>query len=145
MRTIAATIALCTLTACGGCPPTTPDAGPDGPFGRVRARAVTGGFEVELVGLTRPIRAVQIPLTLSGAEATSASAAGTPLHDVVEAGLDTPKAAFTLVVADARGVPLDDGTIAFVATTGAGSVTFGDAEAVDELGAKQTLAADGAP
>jgi hypothetical protein len=143
MKTLLAALMLCSLAACGGCPPSGADAGPDGPFGQVRARAVTGGFDVELVSLERPVRAVQIEILLDGANATAAAASGTLLHDLVEGGLDAPKATFVLVVGDTRGILLDEGVIARVSTTGPGSVTFGAMTAVDETGAKQTLTSDG--
>jgi hypothetical protein len=143
MRMLLVAALLASFAGCGGCPTTDSDAGPEAPFGRVRARAVTGGFDVELFALERPLRAVQIAITLEGASATAASASGTLLHDLVEAGLETPKTDFVLVVGDTRGILLDEGAIARISTTGAGSVTFGDVIAVDETGSKRTLSSGG--
>jgi hypothetical protein len=109
----------------------------------VQARAVTGGFELVLSDLERPLRTLSVDVTLGGgATATRAEAAGAVAHDLVEAGLDVPRSAFTVVVADTRRIPLDNGAVARVDVSGAGSVVLAEAKAIDDQGTAVVLSLD---
>lgn len=111
--------------------------------GTLTARPVTGGFELVLNDLDRPLRTLSVAVVLgAGATATRVEAAGPVAHDLIEAGLDAPRSAFTVVVADTRRIPLDDGAIARVDVDGAGSVTLTAASAVDDQGASIELTVD---
>lgn len=130
------------LVAAFGCDCTTPsgDAGV-GDGGRVLARpAEGGGVEILLADLDTPLRTLQVDVRLDGAEATDVVPAGPVAFNVLEAALDAPRAQLTLVVADTRRLPLGEGPVARLVTTGDASVTLSNALAIDDDGERRTLA-----
>ncbi len=109
--------------------------------GRVLARAAEGGgVEIVLADLTTPLRTLQVDVVLTGAEATGVVAAGPVAFNLLEAALDEPRAQLTLVVADTRRLPLNNGAIARLVTTGDAEVTLSNALAVDDDGERRALA-----
>lgn len=131
-----------TLVAAFGCTctPPTGDAGViDG--GRVLARAAEGGgVEIVLADLATPLRTLQVDVVLTGGQATEVVAAGPVAFNVLQAGLDSPRADLTLVVADTRRLPLNNGPVARLVTSGEVQVTLSNAIAVDDDGERRTLA-----
>lgn len=128
---VAAAFAACT---CEGPPPPPPDEN----VGRITAVAVEGGFELRLSDLERPVRSLQVDVTLEGARATAAETVGG--SDVLEAGLDAPKDDFTVVVGDTRRLNLPASAVARVTTDAAPSaITLSRALAVDDAGARRTV------
>lgn len=121
--------------ACGPCTPGPTDAGTDA-AGTVQARVLDdGSVEVRLDNLRASLRTLQVDVSLTGTAATAVEPAGPVSHDLLEAGLSSPRASFTLVVADTRRVPLTDGAVARLVTGAApGQVTLAAAQAVDADG-----------
>lgn len=124
---------------CGG--PGGEDGGPSG-AGVVVARAVEGGFELSLEGLDAPLRALQVEVSLRGTRATRLAPAGEVEHDVLEAGLDEPKAELIAVIADTRRLLLTEGAVARIETEGGGEISLGEALAVDDEGRRRALAVE---
>ncbi len=139
------TFLLSSVLFAAGCPDgcTPPPDPPVEGAGTLTARPVTGGFELVLADLDRPLRTLSVEVTLGGgASATRAESAGAVAHDLVEAGLQTSRSSFTVVVADTRRIALDDGAIARVDVDGSGSVTLSQAAAVDDQGDLVQLTVD---
>lgn len=130
------------LVGAFGCectPPATDGGVADG--GRVFARAVEGGgLEIVLDDLPTPLRTLQVDIALTGGEATDVVSAGAVAFNILEAALDAPRADLTLVVADTRRLPLNNGAIARLVTSGDAEATLTNAFAVDDDGERRTLA-----
>jgi hypothetical protein len=141
LRAVCAAAALLVAPACTpSCEPPPPVTGD--PAGTITTRPVQGGFELVLGALARPLTAVQVDVEVTGARAVRIVAAGAVAHDVLEAGLDQPKASFTAVVSDVRRLPLVEGAIAKIETDAPNSEVaprLTEAVAVDETGARRTL------
>lgn len=98
-----------------------------------------------LASLSAPLRAVQVDVSVSGGQARAASGVGP--WDVVEAGLSAttanpgggPKDRFTLVVADTRRLPVNDGAFAQIVVDEGATVTLSHAVAVDANGTRRPI------
>lgn len=118
---------------CVGPPTTTPPT----PVGNIRSVVADDGVDLVLANLEQPLRALQVDVEVTGASATTLIAIGD--YDLVEGGLDQPKASFTAVVSDTRRLPLHDGAVAHITLNGNGSVSLQNAAAVDADGNKRPL------
>lgn len=138
------------LPACGGsCTEGPSDAGPVEAQGVLRVIIPVGGsveegsLQVRLAELAAPLRAVQVDMQLSGAQAVEAGPAGQVAHDVIEANLSQPRSTLTLVVSDSRRIPLTDGPIAALETDRAVSeVVLSRALGIDADGQRVELAVE---
>jgi hypothetical protein len=92
---------------------------------------------------------LQVDVVISGGRASAAT--GTGPWDVVEAGLAPsaanpdggPRDRFTLVVADTRRLPVNDGGLARLVIDDGANVTLSNAFAVDATGVRRPLTVGG--
>ena len=87
------------------------------------------------------LRSVQVDVAVAGGTAQAITGVG---HDLVEAGLgEGQKSAFTVVVADTRRLPVNNGALARLTVDGGASLTLSNAVVVDSSGARHTLSTGG--
>jgi hypothetical protein len=143
-RTLAALVlGVVALSACPRDPPPPPPV--TDAVGSIRVDVAGALATVSLAGLQAPLRALEVDVQVSGGRATAARAAGA--HDLVEAGLVAsaanpgggPRDRFTLVVADTRRLPLNDGACAQLTLDDGATVALRSAVAVDVNGRKRPL------
>ena len=94
-------------------------------------------------GVAGSLRAVQVDVVVAGGQASAVDGLG---HDLVEAGLAAenggPKSSFTVVVADTRRLPVNNGGVARLTIDDGATVTLSNAFAIDAAGAKRALTTD---
>ncbi len=116
----------------------------EGAAGRLAVTSEGATATVTVAGLSRGVRAVQIDVEVSGGQASALAPARA--WDLVEAGLaDGPRSSFTVVIADTRRLPIDNGALAQLTITDGARVALRNAVAVDDSGARQTLSVEPAP
>lgn len=94
---------------------------------------------ITLSGVSGSLRSLQTAVSVAGG---TASAVDGFSHDLVEAGLETgdgAKSSFTVVVADTRRLPVNNGPVARLTISDGATVTLSNAVAVDAAGTKRTL------
>ena len=129
-----------------GCPPP-PEPPPSGgdAVGSIRVDVAGAEATVVLAELEAPLRALEVDVRVSGGVASAARAIGP--YDLVEAGLQAgptnpaggPRDRFTLVVADTRRLPINDGPCARLTVDAGADVTLLAARAVDANGRKRPV------
>ncbi len=147
MRLHATAIALI-MTALSGCscdPP--PDDPPAPQPGTISVNVNGDTATISISDLPRALRALQVDVAVSGGQASAVSAPGG--HDLVEAGLDAEdggaKAQFTVVVADTRRLPINNGAVARLSVDSGAQVTLRNPVAIDENGAQLQMRIGSAP
>jgi hypothetical protein len=140
MRLLALTTALLAcLHGCSCDPP--PDPPPSARPGSVSVVVDGGTATVSVAGLPRALRAFQVDVDVSGGQASAVTASGG--HDLVEAGLAPEdggaKNLFTLVVADTRRLPINNGAVARLTVDSGAEVTLRNPSAIDEQGNRQEM------
>lgn len=138
-------IASCALLAatilssctCGGPEPEPQPAA----IGRIGVSVDGPTATVQLSGLSRSLRSLQVDIDVADGRASAVAPTGA--WDLVEAGLaDGPKAAFTAVVTDSRRLPINNGDILQVTMDVGARIRLRNAIAIDDVGARQTLAVE---
>lgn len=146
LRNFLLLLALSATTGCSltcAAPPPTPPA--DDAVGSIDVGVTGTTATLSVAELAAPLRALQVDVVVSGGKASSATGAGP--WDIVEAGLVAstanpdggPKDRFTLVVADTRRLPINDGALARLVIDAGARVTLSNAVAVDAAGNKRPL------
>jgi hypothetical protein len=141
LAALLSTISGCSLT-CGAPPPEPP---PDDAVGSIDVVVDGTSATLSLSGLDAPLRALQVDVVVGEGRASSVTAIGP--WDVVEAGLTAsptnpiggPKDHFTLVVADTRRLPVNDGPLARLVIDDGAKVKLANAVAVDADGEKRSV------
>jgi hypothetical protein len=114
------------------------------PAGRIEVAVDGATATLSLVGLSTALRSVQVDVEIEGGQASAL--VGARAWDLVEAGLtEAPRSSFTVVIADTRRLPIDNGPLAVVTLTEGSRVSLRNALAIDERGARHTLSAEVAP
>ena len=115
-----------------------------GTAGRIAVTSEGTTAVVTVAGLARGLRAVQVDVEVSGGDASTL--VPDRAWDVVEAGLaDGPRSSFTVVIADTRRLPIDNGPLARLTITDGAQVVLRNAVAVDDGGVRQALSVEAAP
>lgn len=106
----------------------------------VRVQPSGDGFDVILESVRKPISSLQMQMTLNAGQATAVQSIAPVKHDLVEAGLVSPRSSFILVVSDTRQVPINGGALVHVSTTEANLPSITDGKCIDVDGAACVLA-----
>jgi hypothetical protein len=136
-------VAALLLQSCTSCEQIDPE--PDTPaIGRIDASVDGTTATLTVSGVAGSLRSVQVDVAVAGGTAQSVASVG---HDLVEAGLGAdqggPKSSFTVVVADTRRLPVNNGAVARLTVDAGASLTLSNAIVVDSSGARHTLSTGG--
>lgn len=142
-RVVGLVVAALLLQSCTSCEQTDPE--PDAPaIGRIDASVDGTTATLTVSGVAGSLRSVQVDVAVAGGTAQSIAGVG---HDLVEAGLGAeqggPKSSLTVVVADTRRLPVNNGAVARLTVDAGASLTLSNAVVVDSSGARHTLSTGG--
>jgi hypothetical protein len=142
-RVVGLVVAALLLQSCASCEQIDPE--PDTPaVGRIDASVDGTTATLTVSGVAGSLRSVQVDVAVAGGTAQSVAGVG---HDLVEAGLGAdqggPKSSFTVVVADTRRLPVNNGAVARLTVDAGASLTLSNAVVVDSTGARHTLSTGG--
>jgi len=127
------------LSGCTSCETIDP---PDQPAaaGALTVVVAGGTATLNLSGVAGSLRSLQVDVVVAAGQASAIDGLG---HDLVEAGLGAenggPKSSFTVVVADTRRLPVNNGGVARLTIDDGATVTLSNAIAVDAAGNKRVL------
>lgn len=98
---------------------------------------------LNLSGVAGSLRSLQVDVAVAGGQASAVDGLG---HDLVEAGLAAenggPKSSFTVVVADTRRLPVNNGGVARLTIDDGATIILSNAFAIDAAGNKRALTTD---
>lgn len=142
-RVVGLVIAALLLPSCASCEQTDPT--PDvQAIGRIDASVDGSTATLTVSGVAGSLRSLQVDVAVTGGTAQAVDGVG---HDLVEAGLGAqqggPKSNFTVVVADTRRLPVNNGAVARLTVDAGASLTLSNAVVVDSSGARHTLSTGG--
>lgn len=135
----AASLTLALVSGCTSCDPVDPPVQTPA-VGALTVVSADGAATLNLSGVAGSLRSLQVDVAVSGGQASAVDGLG---HDLVEAGLAAenggPKSSFTVVVADTRLLPVNNGNVARLTVDTGATVSLSNAIAIDAAGVQRAL------